>query len=203
MLRIPALPHASAARNASWLLLAVMIACKPKALPEPPPEPKPIHPDLICPVDTVGTGTPPPGGTEVWCQKTLVTGRTVRHGPTITWHPNETRASMGDYAEGVIHGPWVTWYPTGVQESQGSFVRGIKNGLWTEFHLNGARKSEGEYVEGKENGPWIFWAEDLTRTEGQFVLGQRDGVWTDYSPEGVPVRERVYRTGRLVSQREL
>jgi antitoxin component YwqK of YwqJK toxin-antitoxin module len=183
-------------------LLLSVAGCKKKEVVQPEPEPVPVHPDLICPDDTDGTGAPPPAGQEVWCQQIQPNGRSIRHGPAIEWHSNEERRATGEYYQGDRHGPWLFWFPTGSPERQGSYTRGVKNGIWTEFHVSGDRKAEGEFVEGSEHGPWVFW-EDDTRTEGTYVMGAPDGVWLEYTPENLALRERVYRGGRLVSQREL
>ncbi|MFT4627691.1 MAG: hypothetical protein ACI8PZ_006378 [Myxococcota bacterium] len=192
------------ARNAA-LACTVILAfsgCKKKELPVPEPEPVQVHPDLICPADTVGTGAPPPRGQEVWCQRLLPTGKWLRHGPAIEWHANEQRRATGEYYEADKHGPWLFWYATGTPERQGSYTRNVKNGVWTEFHVSGDRKSEGEFVEGQEHGMWVFWDEN-TRVEGEYVMGEPNGIWLEYTPENIATRERVYRSGRLVSQREL
>jgi hypothetical protein len=198
-------PCLRSAPNA-FLLLAVLavVGCKkPVPPPQPEPEPVPLHPDLICPTGTEATGAPPPAGREVWCNKALPTGKSMKQGPMITWHSNEQKASSGEFNADRESGPWLYWYPTGLPEMQGTFTSGVKNGVWTTFHPNGDRQSEGEYVDGREHGAWVYWTEQLTRIEGVWVLGLRDAIWLDYSPEDVAVRERVYRSGRLVSQREL
>ncbi len=181
----------------------LLTGCKKPIEPLPEPERVPVHPDLHCPEGTIDTGAAPPVGQEVWCQKQLPSMRYVRHGPSIAWHTNEQRQSTGDYHEGKPHGSWLYWYATSTPEKQGAYTKGLKNGVWTEFHITGDRKSEGEYVEDEEHGPWMYWTEEKVRIEGAFIMGQQDGVWLDYSTEDVAVRERVYRNGRLVSQREL
>ena len=76
--------------------------------------------------------------------------------------------------------------------------------MWTSYHPSGDRASEGQMVDGKENGRWTYWNnETLSRTEGEYILGDRDGIWMDFGPDDRPLRERTYRAGRLVSQREL
>ena len=117
---------------------------------------------------------------------------------------NEQRKAEGNFADGRQNGAWLYWYATGTPESQGMFAMGAKEGVWTTFQANGERSSEGQFVGGEEHGPWTFWNADvLTRTEGSFVLGDRDGIWLDYGPEDKPVRERIYRDGRMITMREL
>ncbi len=192
------------ARNA-MLALSVLVSvagCKKKEIVEPEPEPVQVHPDLFCADGTEGAGAPPPAGQEVWCQRSLPTGKWLRHGPAIEWHTNEERRATGDYYQGEKNGPWLYWFPTGTPERQGNYAHGVKNGVWTEFHVSGDRKSEGEFVEGREHGPWLYWEGDL-RIEGAYIMGAPDGTWLEYNRDDIAVRERIYRSGRLVSQREL
>ncbi|HHO54404.1 MAG TPA: hypothetical protein ENK18_26915 [Deltaproteobacteria bacterium] len=164
----------------------------------------PVHPDLQCPPGTLGAGTPPPKGTEVWCEMRLATGALVREGPSIQWHPNGRKRAEGSYVADQRHGPWLFWYPTGNPEAQGSYTSGVKEGAWTTYDASGSRTSEGLFIGGQEHGMWTFWDDaGARRTEGEFVLGARTGRWLDHGPDGIAVRERIYREGRLVSQREL
>lgn len=182
----------------------VLAGCPPKPGAATGPELPVGHPDLKCPAGTAAAGYAPPNGWEVWCEKFLADGTEVREGPSISWHPNEQRKAEGSWADGKQHGPWLYWFPTGTPESQGSFAMGNKEGVWTTFQSNGERASEGQFVSGAEHGPWVYWNTDaLTRTEGSYVLGNRDGIWRDYGPDDKPVRERVYRDGRMITMREL
>lgn len=187
-----------AALCAACLALA---GCPPKTPQTEPMAAGPIHPDLQCPPGTMPAGAAPPVGLEVWCQKPSTNGTTwLRHGPVISWHSNEQRRLEGAYLEGKETGAWLYWYPTGTPQQQGSYTMGVRDGVWTSYHPDGERASEGQYVDGSEHGPWVYWNADLlTRTEGEYVLGERDGTWVDYGPDEQPVRERLYRSGRLVS----
>jgi len=183
---------------------ALLMGCPPKAPPQSTANPGPAYSEITCPLGTVVAGYAPPTGSEVWCQRPNLDGTFTRHGPAITWHGNGEKASEGSYREGKSDGPWLYWYPTATPERQGSYALGKPEGVWTSYHPNGERASEGQMVDGKEHGRWTYWnAETLTRIEGEYILGDRDGVWMDFGPDDRPVRERIYRTGRLVSQREL
>ena len=179
------------------------MGCPPKEVPLPPPPPPEGHPELVCPAGTRPAGYPPPMGFEVWCVRPTVTGGTVKEGPSIAWHPNQARRAEGSYVDGKPNGPWTTYFATGGPESQGSYKLGVKDGPWTTFHPNGAQASVGSYVDGVEHGLWRYWDEASSwRTEGNYVFGQKDGVWLEYSGTEHPVRERIYREGRLVTVRE-
>ncbi len=195
---------ATAHRVAPWALLACIAGCGPKASNPVIATGASVHPDLQCPPGTLPAGTPPPQGREVWCELRPVGGAPVRQGPSIAWHENGKRAAQGPYLAGKRHGRWTFWHPNGVPAKQGSFAQGLEEGVWTAYHPHGDRASEGEYVGGEEHGPWLYWdVQEPARIEGTWALGKRTGRWLDIGPDGRPVRERVYRNGRLVNQQEL
>lgn len=184
---------------------ALVVGCTPKTAPHPAAGPTPGSPELHCPPGTQPNGFDPPDGIEVWCSLTRGDGKIVREGPSIAWHPSGVaKSSEGAWSDDVMTGEWSTFYPTGTVEQRGTYTNGRKDGMWTSFAVTGEKTAEGEFVGGLEQGQWTFWNIDtLTRAEGVYVLGKRDGVWLDYSPEGKALRERIYRDGRLISQREL
>jgi hypothetical protein len=189
---------------AAVLALATLAGCPPKAPPEAPTAQQPVYADIACPPGTLVAGQAPPLGQEVWCQRPNPDGTFTKVGPSITWHSNGRKASEGAFREGKKDGPWLFWYPTGTPERQGTYAFGVPEGVWTSYHPNGERASEGQMVDGEEHARWTYWnAETLTRVEGEYVLGERDGTWMDFGPDDRPIRERTYRSGRLVSQREL
>jgi hypothetical protein len=186
------------------LAVLAMLACGPKAPPESAGPPQPAITEITCPPGTVATGAAPPLGVEVWCDRPMPDGTFVRTGPAIQWHGNGQKKSTGAYLADKREGPWLFWYATGTPEKQGSYANGREDGVWTSYHASGERSSEGQMVDGKENGRWMYWDDEtLTRTEGEYILGDREGTWIDYGPDDRPLRERIYRGGRLVSQGEL
>ncbi|MBA2319811.1 MAG: hypothetical protein H0V89_01540 [Deltaproteobacteria bacterium] len=162
------------------------------------------HPDLVCAPTTIPAGLAPPQGSEVWCQVALPTGTYQRQGPSIAWHANEQRSAEGGWSTGKRSGSWQFWYATGEVERTGTYVNGVEDGVWVSYHPNGERAAEGQMVDGKENGEWTYWSEDgATHTVGRWSLGLRDGTWVDYTPNETALREKVFRDGRMVSQKEL
>ena len=190
-----------------WTTLATVVGalgCAPKPPPTSPVAAQPAFTEFTCPPGTLLVGAAPPAGTSVWCERPMPDGTKVKQGPAAEWHGNGQKMSQGAYLADKREGPWLFWYPTGSPEKQGSYSNGKQDGVWTTYFPNGDRSSEGQMVDGKENGRWTYWNnETLTRTEGEYILGDRNGVWLDFGPDDRPVRERSYRTGRLVSQRDL
>lgn len=189
----------------SWVVLVLLLGgCAKRSDAVVDAGPPKGHPDLQCPAGTAPEGYGPPVGKSAWCVLALPDGRRVKEGPSMEWHDTGTRAVTGSWSNDRMSGEWVRYYPTGTPESRGAYLNGKKDGVWTTFAATGEKTAEGPFVDGVEHGNWTFWSTDtLTRTEGAYVLGNRDGRWLDYSPEGKPVRERIYRDGRLVTQREL
>ena len=187
------------------LALALLGACaKP-----PPPVAAPVdrgiqHPDLPCAEGTVGRGAAPPAGTEIFCARVDSSGTVTRQGPVIAWHSASRRAYAGAYADDQKAGRWTYWHVSGALDEEGSYSADKKDGAWVMYHPNGRKAAEGSFVAGKEEGPWVFYNEDHSRiSRGTYVAGGRDGLWIDYDPQDRPVRERSYRNGRVVTQREL
>ena len=163
-----------------------------------------IHPDLHCPDGTHGEGFPPPEGVLVYCVLDGNPGITIKHGPSIEWYASGQKKASGEYASNQRLGDWVFWYESGIIERQGGFKNDVEEGRWVEFHPSGMQSAEGARVNGRESGRWIYWADgDNTRTEGNWSNGQQDGTWTAYAPDGTPLRQRIFRLGRLINQREL
>jgi len=192
--------------TALLLLSLTVLGCKKNAIDTGPRGPVGItHPDLPCAEGTIGLGTPPPEGLEIHCARVHPDGKIIWQGPAIEWHSPSRKKAQGSYVDGKKSGPWQMWHPNNSIMEQGSYIAGNKEGPWVAFHSNGERASEGEYIAGYKVGPWVFWSEDgLTRTEGSFDnYGKRTGIWVDHGADDTPLRERKYRDGRLIFQREI
>ena len=186
-------------------LLAGGLACVPKP---PPPAPvveeSPYPDDFACEEGTLPVGLPPPGGTIIWCQMQTTTGHVLRHGPSIEWHANGRRSKQGGYLQGKLDGKWSEWHATGDLSKEITYANGVMEGPFVEYFLDGTKQAEGQMVNGKESGQWTYWTEGTgARLLGTYADGKRSGTWLQYNATGVPVRERSYRAGRLMSQREL
>lgn len=180
-------------------LLAILVAC-PKQTEVAPSAAAAIS----CPAGTKAAGKAPPEGFEAWCQRVAPTGEVTREGPAMTWHPDGTRASIGEYANDRKNGFWTTTWPSGGPQSEGSYEIGVPVGLWKEYHASGELKTEGEYAGGKPNGYWTYWHPNgQLQTAGDLQAGEKVGTWIEYDDQGKPKTERVYRNGRVLSQREL
>jgi len=188
------------------LVLAVglfALSCKPavSVVPLPPPEPK--FPELGCTPDGREQGEKPPNGTKIWCEHMLPSGDWSLHGTLIEWHTTGQRGLETTYAWGVLHGHAQYWYPVGTLREAGHYEQGIQTGVWDSFHPNGLPLSSGTYIAGRQEGVWTYWDANGHREEGAFVRDQRNGPWLSFTADDIPTKERIYRNGRLVSQRGL
>ena len=181
------------------LLLILSTGC-----PKHSTETGPAHPDLVCGEEATPTGAVPPDGLEAWCRKITAAGEWSREGTYILWHENHQKAAQGQFQSDKRHGPWTFWFPTSQVEMQGTYKGGVEDGFWTYFHPGDQRKAEGMMVDGEEHGPWVYWTETGDqRTEGAWQLGNKEGVWTVFDREDKPIAEQVFRSGRMISKREL
>lgn len=188
----------------SWMVALLLLSACPRRteiidLSNPAAAPKSL---LDCPTGTKEYGQMPPGGSEMWCAKDGATP--VRHGPARSWYSDGRPQSAGQYAEGVRTGHWWFWTQEGHVEREGDFLNGAEAGYWTVYRDDGSVSSEGPMKDGGKNGVWVsFDASNGVPQEGLWVDGQKDGVWVEYDAEGKAIRERIFRLGRQISQREL
>lgn len=158
---------------------------------------------LGCPVGSVDTGGRPPDHLEFYCSRTDDEGRVVRHGPYWNFQRNGRAKSTGAYADGVMVGEWWFWDIDGNLTETGGYVAGEKDGYWV-IYEDGRPAAEGTMRGGNRHGTWVAYDLTTGRTnEGVWDDGEREGTWVEYSPTGKPLRERVYRDDRQISQREL
>lgn len=179
------------------------VGCKHPMLVDPVTPPTPVVAGLECSGDAWAMGASPPSGTEAWCQVQLPSGRWLKQGPALEWHTNGALAVESAYQEGVLQGPFLAWYPDGTPSTRGSYLDGTHTGRWEWYYPNGSLSEEGTYVHGLKQGLWIQRSPNGERIEASYVSDQLHGLWTHFDMESVPLRQRVYQEGRLVSQQGL
>lgn len=193
-------------RTRGLVLASLLLAtgCAKRAQVEELPEADTRPRVLDCPDGTLELGNAPPLGLEVWCAREVVGSQPLRHGPSQAWYRNGRVAAEGAYAEGRRTGHWTYHREDGSLEKEGAWSEGTETGYWLHYNADGTLAEEGPMVDGGRHGAWVTYdPESGMPVEGTWVDGERDGVWVEHDAEGQPVRERVYRRGRLISQREL
>ena len=120
-------------------------------------------------------------------EKTLPSGKRVRHGPIAAWYEEGGKWLEGNYENGKLDGWWRYWHKNGQLEREGQYANGLQDGYWVAHWDNGQRMSEGEMRGGLYVGHWKAWHRDGTlRYEGDFVDGKREGTWLFFNPDGTP-----------------
>lgn len=193
-------------RLSSGALMAVLClgGCpKTNGVPTGPEEDPIVYDGLECPENTRAVGGAPPVGTQVWCNLTLANGTQVRHGPSFMWHANGQLAAQGQYAEDGRDGDWKFYSARGTMEMQGSYLFGKEDGEWIYYHPSGEKSESGRFVNGGRNGEWSYWNSAGIESKGTWVDGKREGTWVELDHNGDPLRERTYRDGRVIEQKEL
>jgi hypothetical protein len=159
---------------------------------------------LGCPPGTDEIGGLPPSGLDLWCARTDETGVRLRHGPARAWWPDGRPKEAGAYADDQRTGHWWFWDADGRLLKEGDFRDGRETGWWMVYRPDGTVSEEGPMMDGGREGVWtVYDAKTGIPIEGPWVAGEKDGLWVEYDADGKPLREREYRRGRLVSQREL
>jgi antitoxin component YwqK of YwqJK toxin-antitoxin module len=81
----------------------------------------------------------------------------TRHGPSVTWYANGSKALAGEYREDLKEGQWSYWHENGQLSGHGNFSEDKPEGTWVTWHDNGQKESEGFYVEGLHSGRFTHW----------------------------------------------
>jgi len=108
---------------------------------------------LVGPVGPSGTGRTVNDRLTAACMRPDGT----RHGPSVTWYANGSKALAGDYQDGLQEGEWLFWHENGQMSGRGSFQQGKPHGTWTTWHDNGQKESEGSYTDGLHHGRFEHW----------------------------------------------
>jgi hypothetical protein len=127
-----------------------------------------------CPDGAELKGSPPPGGTEIWCEKE-VGGVPVKDGIFVTYNLNGDRMLEGYYHDGKQTGEWTMWYNNGQRASVDHYKDGVQDGEHTSWYANGAKAIEGNYRDGKRDGVWHRWDPNGLR------------IWTDVYKDDIKV----------------
>jgi hypothetical protein len=109
-----------------------------------------------CPDGAELKGSPPPEGTEIWCEKD-VGGVPVKDGIFVVYNLNGDRMIEGYYHDGKQTGEWTMWYNNGQRASLDHYTNGVQDGEHVSWYANGSKAIEGRYRDGKREGEWRRW----------------------------------------------
>jgi antitoxin component YwqK of YwqJK toxin-antitoxin module len=143
-------------------------------------------------------------------------------GDHISYHPNEMRAFLTPYVDGLMHGTALEWYSTGALKSTKQLQKGVlhsdgKNsavvaysedhaiqevqdydqgapiGTHVKYHLNGKEKYRMPYKNGKKEGKEKFFStEGKLIGEGEYRHGIKVGTHWRNHENGVKAYEAAY-----------
>jgi MORN repeat variant len=158
MLKISRTAYRLAAGIATGLFLGLMAAgCRTTATKKAAMVPR------SCPQGAELKGSPPPGGTEIWCEKD-VDGVPVKDGVFVVYNVGGDRMLEGYYDNGKQSGEWTMWYNNGQRASIDHYKNGVQNGLHVSWYANGSKAIEGNYSNGEREGIWHRWDPNGLRT---------------------------------------
>lgn len=136
-------------------------------------------------------------GSWAWCEAHGLNGESIRHGPSMTWHPNGRVASVEEWDDDRRHGLYGVWHPNGQQAISGGYVKGNKHGQWRAWFANGRRRFSRSYSGGRLHGPVTVWfARGAVAQRGRAVAGLESGVWESYYANGGRRERTRYKAGR-------
>lgn len=86
---------------------------------------------------------------------------TLYSGNCISYHNENTVASIKNYLEGKDHGEWQFFFLNGNIRTKGKFNNGKRIGLWLYYYENGQLWKSYEYDNaGKPKGEWKTYTKD-------------------------------------------
>lgn len=105
-------------------------------------------------------------------------GKPIKHGQYVAWHPNGTVRMKGEYKYDVPVGTFTWWFANGQKSLEGSYDDGKQEGEWSWWHDNGQRSIRGEFAAGNPAGKWTWWnvegkvaqSGDFSDDKGQIVV---------------------------------
>ena len=151
----------------------------------------------ICPPGTTRAGEPPPGGSEVWCERPDVAGKPRRHGPSRAWYDTGDLRVEAAWRDGILHGPFVEYHRGGGRARQGEYRDGEKQGPWTVWFESGAPSEEAVFDRGRLDGRFAsYWPNGRKRAEGRFCHDVQCGRWTSWNEEGAELGSVVHEEVR-------
>ncbi|WP_417731939.1 toxin-antitoxin system YwqK family antitoxin [Rosistilla oblonga] len=128
-------------------------------------------------------------------------GKRLKHGGFVEYHPNGQKKSTGTYAEGRLTGEFSSWYENGQRETQGFYQDGAPSGAWAWWHANGMRRAEGSYANGAPEGQWTSWTPDgkVAKRQNYSEANQSD-IARNRTPAPTPKRPSSASNQRRVQR---
>ena len=154
---------------------------------------------------------------ESFCEKRdKRTGKSIKHGPYISYYKNGKVASQGSYQNGQRADLWIDYYDTGKKKAERHID--LPNIKITTWFVNGKKLEEGQLVRWEKsgdkgiakNGKWSYWYENgqkestgnykyFPEKEGHWKVGS----WIYWCEKGKKLEEIDYGTSGVESIDEM
>jgi len=122
----------------------------------------------------------------------------VKQGDYGTWYEGAgTKASGGQYRDGLASGTWRAWYPSGTVSAEGPRGADGRDGVWTTWRADRTRETVGTYAAGLRDGAWTsYWPDGGTHEAGGYHADAKDGAWRSFYPSGAEHISDHWAAGR-------
>ncbi len=142
------------------------------------------------------------------------------------WYVNGQKDIISNYIKGKKNGSEIKWSETGVKISEINYTDDSLNGKYCLWYKNGNQQLEASYKMGKYNGKWYFYNErGFVISKAAFISG--NGLQESFDMKGNKILEsnffdnlkegneilydsngnirikRIYRKGKIISERKL
>ncbi|MBS9461716.1 hypothetical protein KIM67_04795 [Flagellimonas sp. 389] len=120
------------------------------------------------------------------------------------FYENEAKKEIQHYEHGKKNGLYELYHENGTKILSGNYMDGYKNGAWKNFDLdNGTIVEKTTFKNNVKNGLYIKYNEaEKPSHKGNYLNGTKDGKWEFYNLAGKPIKEILYRKGKVISKIE-
>ncbi|MFH1893792.1 MAG: toxin-antitoxin system YwqK family antitoxin [Candidatus Zixiibacteriota bacterium] len=178
---------------------------------------------VACPKGTIKRGARPPGGSAVYCEKRLPSGKYVihgwyyefyengkirrkikyklgrRNGPLFAYNIMGWKEGVMHYRDDKLHGKMVVYYASGRVHATTFYRRGLKHGQVRHWYPSGRRKMLGHYRKNKLHGKILWWFKNgKLKMAGSMQKGKPHGLWKEWDRDGNRTSTCRYRHGRKI-----
>jgi antitoxin component YwqK of YwqJK toxin-antitoxin module len=85
---------------------------------------------------------------------------------------------------------------------EGNYVEGEEEGIWKEYYYNGRLANSGKYLNGEKDSVWNFYyPNEKLSSSIPYKDDEPHGEARYFSPEGLPLLDKLYDHGGILSYR--
>ena len=144
-------------------------------------------------LDTVKTLFPDGSPARVY---TVLKGTEIRHGVSLTYHPNGKVAVEAPYVNGLLDGVFRSYFENGTLWQTIGYKNGNEEGISTLYFENGKKKKSEVFKDGVQDGfSEEFSEQGKLQRRIPYAMGQVHGVAKIFDDKGVVVEEMTFERG--------